>query len=222
MTLKRRLTCKGSWRKGFTDMATQPIITKDVITKTISLLDWCYRLGVRQARELNDEGAAREFLDTHNEVGVYGFLSDGLNVGVLEWQLRLQKEARLTSMFGSMYQYFLRMGRFSANYLSCFLPIAQMWHNLGVQDYIDNPHACDWAVFDSKTRVRWSKKGLLNIKAKEYVEMVQLQCFDLQRKHAAYLTEHADDYKARKVAIKEQHWTWYIRAVGLALTSNKE
>lgn len=201
---------------------TQPIITKDVITKTISLLDWCYRLGVKHTREINDEGAAREFLDTHNEVGVYGFLSDGLNVGVLEWQLRLQKEARLTSMFGSMYQYFLRMGRFSANYLSCFLPIAQMWHNLGVQDYIDNPHACDYSVFNGKTRVRWTKKGLLNIKPKEYVEMIQLQCFDLQRKHAAYLAEHADDYKARKVAIKEQHWTWYIRAVGLALTSNKD
>ena len=203
-------------------MATQPIITKDVITKTISLLDWCYRLGVRQARELNDEGASREFLDTHNEVGVYGFISDGLNVGVLEWQLRLQKEARLTSMLGSMYQYFQRMGRFGANYLSCFLPIAQMWHNLGVQDFIDNQHACDWAVFDGKTRVRCTKKGLLNIKPKEYVEMVQLQCFDLQRKHVAYLTEHADYYKAPKVAIKEQHWSWYIRSVGLALTSNKD
>ena len=97
-----------------------------------------------------------------------------------------------------------------------------MWHNLGVQDFIDNQHACDWAVFDGKTRVRWTKKGLLNIKPKEYVEMVQLQCFDLQRKHVAYLTEHADDYKARKVAIKEQHWSWYIRSVGLALTSNKD
>lgn len=203
-------------------MATQPIIDRGVILRMIGLLDWCYRLGVKHAREMNDEGASREFLDTHNEVGVYGFLSDGLNVGVLEWQLRLQKEARLTSMFGSMYQYFLRMGRYGQNYLSCFLPIAQEWYNLGVQDYIDNPHACDYSVFNGKTRVRWTKKGLQNIKPKEYVEMIQLQCFDLQRKHAAYLTEHADDYKARKVAIKEQHWTWYLRAVGLALMTNKD
>lgn len=201
---------------------TQPIVTRDTILRMIGLLDWCYRLGVRQARELNDEGAAREFLDTHNEVGVYGFLSDGLNVGVLEWQLRLQKEARLTSMFGSMYQYFLRMGRYGQNYLSCFLPIAQMWHNLGVQDFLDNPQSCDYAVFDGKTRVRWTKRGLINLKAREYVEMIQLQCFDLQRKHAEYLAEHADDYKAWKTALPERHWQWYIRAVGLALTSNKD
>lgn len=201
---------------------TQPIVTRDTILRMIGLLDWCYRLGVRQARELNDEGAAREFLDTHNEVGVYGFLSDGLNVGVLEWQLRLQKEARLTSMWGSMYRYFNRMGEYGANYLSCFLPVAQMWHNLGVQDYIDNPHACDWAVFDGKTRVWWTKKGLLNIKAKEYVEMIQLQCFDLQRKHAAYFVAHSDDYKARQLILSEKRWLSYIRAVGLALTSNKD
>lgn len=201
---------------------TQPIVTRDTILRMIGLLDWCYRLGVRQARELNDEGAAREFLDTHNEVGVYGFLSDGLNVGVLEWQLRLQKEARLTSMFGSMYQYFLRMGRFGANYLSCFLPIAQMWHNLGVQDFIDNQHACDWAVFDGKTRVRWTKKGLLNIKPKEYVETIQLQCFDLQRRHIEYLKQHSDDYKARKIVLSEKQWSWFIRSLGLALEKHRK
>lgn len=202
-------------------MSTQPIIDRGVMLRMFGLLDWVYRLGIQHSRELNDEGASREFLDTHNEVGVYGFITDGYNVGVLEWQLRLQKEARLTSMFGSMYQYFLRMGRYGQNYLSCFLPIAQEWYNLGVQDYIDNPHAYDYSVFNGKTRVRWTKKGMLNIKPKEYVEMIQLQCFDLQRKHAAYLEEHADDYKARKIALREQHWAWYIRAVGLALTAKK-
>lgn len=203
-------------------MDSRPVVTRDTILRMIGLLDWCYRLGVRQARELNDEGEAREFIDSHNEPGVYGFLSDGLNVGALEWQLRLQKEARLTSMFGSMYQYFKRMKLFGKNYLSCFLPVAQMWHNLGVQDYIDNPYSCDMAVFDGKTRVRWSKKGLLNIKAREYVEMIQLQCFDLQRKHAAYTTEHADDYKVRDVALPERHWQLFIRAVGLALAAKKD
>ena len=42
------------------------------------------------------------------------------------------------------------------------------------------------------------------------------------RKHAAYLEEHADDYKARRVALREQHWTWYTRSVGLTLTSNTD
>lgn len=203
-------------------MVTQPVVTRDTILRTISLLDWCYRLGVRQAYEENDEGAAREFLITHSEVGVYGFLEDGLNVSALEWQLRMQQQARLDSLFGSMYRYFGRMKRYGTNYLSCLLPIAQMWHNRGVSDFTESPYACSLTEFDNKTRVWWTKKGLRNINVREYVETIQLQCFELQRKHKAYLVEHADDYKAVKVALPERHWQHYIRAVGLALRTNKD
>lgn len=106
-------------------MATQPIVTKNLVSQMISLLDTLYHWGVRDSHALCDEGAAREFLESHSETNVYGFLTDTCPISALEWQLRLIQQARLTSMFGSMYQYFTRMGRFSANYLSVFIPLAQ-------------------------------------------------------------------------------------------------
>ena len=46
------------------------IITRTTATRIISLLDWVYHEGVEQAREMDDEGMCREFIDTHRKVGV--------------------------------------------------------------------------------------------------------------------------------------------------------
>ena len=51
------------------------------------------------------------------------------------------------------------------------------------------------------------------------MEVVQLDCFELSRRDAEYLKDHADDYKARRVALREQHYLWFIRAVGLCLSA---
>ena len=53
------------------DMATQLVITRDLVYRMISLLDYCYRLGVEAAREVDDEGLAREFLGRTQQAGVY-------------------------------------------------------------------------------------------------------------------------------------------------------
>lgn len=204
-------------------MATQPIITRDTILKMISLLDFCYRLGVNHSYAQNDEGLARDFVSMHSATGIYGFLTDDTcNVGVLEWQLRLTKQARLTSMWGSMNEYFNRMGRFGTNYLSCFLNIAQDFYNRGVLAYYDAPHAGDIAQFNAARRVWWSPKGLLKVQPREYVEVIQLMCFDRKRRDMEYLEEHAEDYKAKKVALRPVHYDWFIRAAGLGLSAKKE
>ena len=57
-------------------MATQPIVTKNLVSQMISLLDTLYHWGVRDSHALCDEGAAREFLESHSETNVYGFLTD--------------------------------------------------------------------------------------------------------------------------------------------------
>ena len=199
-------------------MANTPIITRALFFQMISLLDRLYHWGVRDSFRLEDEGAAREFIETHMQTNVYGFVTDEYDVSVLEWQLRLIKEARLTSMFGTMYHYFQKMGRFSSNFLSVFVPLAQRWYVKGVQDYYDNADKADYAIFEDCKRVFWTKKGLRKYNNKEAVEVVQLDCFELSRRDAEYLKDHADDYKARRVALREQHYLWFIRAVGLCLS----
>lgn len=203
-------------------MATPPIIDKGLVGQMISLLDTLYHWGVRDAHNQNDEGAAMEFLQTHSEVGVYGFLTDDYNMTVEEWQLRLIQQARLTSMFGCMYRYFQKMGRFASNYLSCFLNVAMAWYCKGVEDYYAYPNN-DIAQFNDAKRVWWTAdKGLRKYNNREAVETIQLQCFERERKDIAYLEAHADDYKAKRVALKPDHYKWFRRSVGLALQKRSD
>lgn len=202
-------------------MSTQPTVTKDTIAKMISLLDWCYRLGVEAAYDLQDEGLAREFVGRTSKPGVYGFLTEEpVYITWQEWTLRLMAKARSTSWSGSMNRYFNAMGRFGANYLSAFLPLTQVFLCKGVNDYYSAPSGADMAMFNSKTRVWWTPKGLRTIKNDEWVSELQMQSYDLERRDAE-VWESNTAYEAKKVALTAKQYCMFRRCVGLVMMKGK-
>lgn len=199
-------------------MATQPIITRSVALNIISLVDYCYRKGVEDARRINDEGLAREFLDKVSQTGVYGFLNEnGVTMGWKEWTLRLMAQARMTSWNGPMTRYFSLVGsNVNQNYLGSFIPISEAFYAMGVRHYIDNPHGCEYQLFQAKTRVFWTEKGLQNVNNRRYIDEIQLCAYDLQRRDDEVWANNTK-YEARKMgAMKHDHYKWFIRAMGLA------
>lgn len=192
-------------------------INRYMVQRMISLLDWCYRLGVKHAYHVNDDGLALEFIENHREIGVYGFMTDSYNIGVVEWQLRLLCEARRCSLYGVMYSYFEYMGRYGANFLSCFIPVAQEWYNMGVEDYTAAPSACMIDEFDDASRVRWSSDGLLKIKPEDYVQTIQLQCFGMKRRHDEFLQTYGCTSANKHKALVPKRWDMFIRALSIAV-----
>lgn len=184
----------------------------ETIRRMIGLLDWAYRLGVRDAARVDDQGLCNQHIEETRQPGVFGFVTDNYAVGELEWQLRLEKEARLTSMFGAMHRYFISMGRFGSSFLSCFLPIAQDFYNRGLTDWNNAPDGCDFPMFLSRSRVWWTEKGVKPVKPGEYVQEIQLCCFSRMRSEPGY----ADKVKKRYL-LGENRWLTYIRVVGLSL-----
>lgn len=179
-------------------------------------MDWAYKLGVEGAYETNDEGQCADFLEKAAEPGVYGLLPD-LYMGWQEWSLRLMAKARMTSWNGAMSRYLTLAGRFGSNYLSCFYVVAQRFYNEGVRAYVAAPHACDMSVFKAQTRVLWSRDGMKRIDNRRYVDEIQLMCFELQRRDKA-VWDNSTAYEARKVALRDKYYDWFIRAIGLAIT----
>lgn len=199
---------------------TPPTIDKTIVSKMISLLDWCYRLGVEAAHALQDEGLAREFLERTKEPGVYGFLSDEpVYITWKEWTLRLMAESRSTCWNGSMMRFFNRMGAFGANYLSAFLPISQVFLNKGVEDYLKSPNAADFSMFNSKNRIWWTEKGLRSISNREWVDTLQLISFDLERRDGA-IWESQTPTQAKKIALKPSQYEIFRRCVGVVMLRN--
>lgn len=203
---------------------TRPIIDRSVALNTISLVDWCYRKGVEDAYRIGDEGLAREFLDKVSQTGVYGFLNeDGVLMGWKEWTLRLMAQARMTSWNGAMSRYLSLIGsRPNQNYLGTFIPVSQAFYAKGVRDYVDNRQQFDYALFQEKTRVFLSKRGLQNVNNRRYVDEIQLCCFDLQRRDKEVWDSETPYGANKRGAMKEQHFEWYRRAIGLALLSRKD
>lgn len=202
----------------------RPIIDRGVALSTVSLIDFCYRKGVEDAHRIGDEGLAREFIEKVSQTGVYGFLNDeGITMSWKEWTLRLMAQARMTSWNGAMTRYFSLIGsRPNQNYLGAFIPVSEAFYAKGVRDYVDNRQQFDYALFQEKTRVFLTAKGLQNVNNRRYIDEIQLCCFDLQRRDSA-VWESKTPYEANKLgAMKPMQFDWYIRAVGLALMTNKD
>lgn len=201
-------------------MATQPIITRSVVSQIISILDYCYRLGVEAAREVEDEGLAREFIERTSKPGVYGLFSDNpVYVTWQEWTLRLMAKARSRCWNGGMVQYLNRMGRFSNNYLSCLIPISQVFHNRGISDYLNTPSAADFVQFQGRTRVWWTKNGLKPVNNRTWVDELQIISFDLERRDAE-VWERETATQAKKVALTAKQYEMFRRSVGLVTVNN--
>lgn len=177
-------------------------------------------MGVESARELEDEGLAREFLERTKEPGVYGLLSaTPLYTTWQEWTLRLMSKARSTCWNGAMMQFFNRMGRFGTNYLSAFMPISQMFYNKGISDYLNAPNAVDFALFQSRSRVWWTSKGLKNVNPRQWVDELQLMSFDLERRDAV-VWERETAFMAKKVALTAKQYEMFRRSVGIVTVNN--
>ncbi len=188
------------------------------MNKMLSLLDYCYKLGVETAHGLQDEGLAREFLERTKAPGAYGILSENpIYTTWQEWMLRLIAKARSTSWNGAMSQFMGKIGRFGANYLSAFLPVSFLYYRRGIEDYVNAPEAADYNVFCGKTRVRWTNKGLKNVSPQEFVDDIQLLTFDLERRDQAVRdTEASTPYQAKKITLTPRQYEFFRTAVGLA------
>lgn len=122
----------------------------------------------------------------------------------------------------AMTRYFSLIGsRPNQNYLGAFIPVSQAFYAKGVRDYVDNRQQFDYALFQEKTRVFLTAKGFQNVNNRRYIDEIQLCCFDLQRRDNA-VWESKTHYDANKLgAMKPMQYDWYIRALGLALITNK-
>ena len=159
----------------------------------VKAFDRLYHLGVRHAAELDDEGLCRERVDaTSNEPGVYGYLTDRRLLNARRWLLRVCEVVGRVSYGSSLYRIITRMGNVTSNYIGCFLPIAQDFYNKGVMDYLQYGHTADLALFEGKSRMWFTDKGLKYQTAWDYKAQIQTFCGDRQDMEAECMERYVD------------------------------
>lgn len=121
----------------------------------------CYKRGVNDACAYSDdEGLILEHIEQTESGERFGFI-DAPAGSVLYWRNRLYELAEELKCYSQIHGYFIRMGRFRANYLSVAVLMAQTFYNRGLRDYLEYPYN-DISKFNEGEgrRIWWSAKGL--------------------------------------------------------------
>lgn len=194
-------------------MAGLRIIEKATCYSMIRLLDAVYKMGVSDAYKVNCEGECMEFIEKTSVSGVFGRVANDYLMDWREWMLTLIAEARRQSLYGPMYRYFMRMKRYGSNYLSVILPVAQEFYNKGLSDYHQRPVVVFMEIFNDKKKVWWTRNGFKNVKTSEYIETMQMMCYDRMR---------IDEESASKASLKQTYYDIFIKAVSASLYEKEE
>lgn len=201
------------------------MIDRAMAMQMVKMFDTLYRLGVTDAHNAADEGLCRSVIEQTAEPGVYRLLTDDYTITPMEWQLRLQMIAGRISLRSPMFKLFGRMGNYLSNYIGCFLPLAQCFYNNGISDYLAYPHQLDLSLFNTKTRVWLTAKGLRAKSNADYQEAIQQFCFDRKRAEQAYIEGYVDKRRSRYERISEddpkkrvrnpEHWERFVTRISV-------
>lgn len=121
----------------------------------LQLLDDCYKWGVTDAAEVQNQSLCEGYINKYREPGVFGRVTYEYTVDWREWTLTLSHQSRIRSYSGAMSRYFNLMGKFGANYLSALIVAAQEIYIQGLIDYNNRPSRARVPAFMDRPKVRW-------------------------------------------------------------------
>lgn len=171
----------------------------------------CYRRGVFEARQVNDEGLCREIIEQTSQTCVFGLVSAKVKPDPIYWQLRINEIAEEARLYQQWDKYCRSMGRYGANYLSVAMVLCQCFVNLGMKHYLESPKACDFTLFKEQGRVWWTVSGIKKAHGSRIVEAAQNMCYD-----------RIDiDAHGGKGALREFHYKMFLQKLGMAYKADK-
>lgn len=183
-------------------------IDRAVARMLMKLFYSCYKLGVCDAHECQDEGLCRAHVEKTRMPGVFGTIDTVYEVNSdLFWQLKLCELAAIGGFSDAFDRFRRNAGKIYRNYYSVAYEVLQDAYCLGLTDYCDAPSSADISEFnhsEKHDRIRWTRQGLKTWKMDKWVN--EAQKFALQRQ---YISAQSD----AKVKAKDMHYTAFIRGI---------
>ena len=163
---------------------------KDPLNRTtgpqvLRLFDLCFRQGVFDACELDDNVEAKAFLDEKFATGGYGLLLEpSKGYDSRRWQLALYRMCRFENLRSLIETYIDRVHVYKNTYLFALLPISMRFYLMGIQEWLDYPNPNAMELFRHSRKVHW-KKTSQHLKAfskQDYITLVQEFVYERQDK----------------------------------------
>ena len=142
----------------------------------IRLFDYCFKQGVEDACALEDDYAAKEWMDECLKNGSYGVLSEkDLPFDWRRWRFTLYRWCRIAHLPSLADTYLNRMERFKNTFAFAILPLAMRFYLMGVQEWLEYPNPANMAYFRQNGKVHWKPvvSHLRKMRTSDFVSYVQ-------------------------------------------------
>lgn len=144
----------------------------------MALFDACYKMGVEDAIEINDDIQCTEFCDKMYGAEKFGRITLDYEYDWREWKFRLcQMVCTLDKSRTQCLRFFETLTTYN-NYLACALPIAMDFYLMGIRDYAKHPFHEGWVKFENTPYTLWNYNGSRALKIQDFVRILTNFCYD--------------------------------------------
>lgn len=159
---------------------------KDPLNRTsapiiLRFFDLCFKQGVIDAKEFNDDASAKEFLDSHKESWDFGLLGVDDFDGWQEWRFVLYRWGRQHRMTKFSENYIYRITK--KNYLWYFLPFCMRFYLMGIEEWLKYPNPVRIELFKKESKVHWMpvQSNLRKMTTNDFISYMQEFVYDFRR-----------------------------------------
>lgn len=155
--------------------------------QVLRLFDLCFRQGVFDAYDQDDDYAVREFLEKHKENGGYGLVYDDDNFDWRRWRYTIARwcrENRLGSV-GNVYLDSPELWKGYKTFLFAVIPISMRFYLMGVEEWLENPNPGRIPEFKmfKKTHFKNVPSHLKEMSTQDFISYIQEFVYERQRLH---------------------------------------
>lgn len=122
----------------------------------LRLFDYCFKQGVQDAADTEDDYAVKDWLEQRKQNGDYGLLSEpDTPYDWKRWRFTLYRWCRTIRLNTLGEGYIDHIRGFQKNFSFAVLPISMRFYMMGVEEWLDYPNALNLALFWQAPKTHW-------------------------------------------------------------------
>lgn len=131
-------------------------INRTTAPQIIRLLDLCFKQGVRDARDMEDDFTVKEWLEERLADGEYGTLPEkDFEFDWRRWRYTLYRWCREWHLGTMADNYINQMDRYKNTMAFVLIPITMRFYLMGVQEWLEYPNPNSMALFLQNRKSHW-------------------------------------------------------------------
>lgn len=130
-------------------------LNRTTAPQVIRLFDICFKKGVLDACDQEDDYYVKEFLERHKEDGSYGLIYDDENFDWKRWRFTLERLARDHRLKSVGDGYISATRGYTKNFLFAIFPMTMRFYLMGIEEYLEYPNPNNTALFKQEAKIHW-------------------------------------------------------------------